>query len=66
MFSPMPAFPRTALPGPPPATERKTEPPRGCWLESSRELQQGMRVIEHTGFEQIGCEVPLAWQLAGY
>lgn len=41
---------------------------RGCgsWFESSRELLQGMRVIEHAGFEALAAELPLAWQLAGW
>ena len=37
----------------------------GCgWFESSRELVQGIKVIEHEGFEALSFEVPLAWQLA--
>lgn len=39
--------------------------PRSCgWFESSRELVQGTRVIEHSGFDGLSFDVPLAWQLA--
>lgn len=55
-------------PAPAPAVELPEPAARGCgsWFESSRELLQGMRVIEHAGFEALAPEVPLAWQLAGY
>lgn len=42
-----------------------TDMPRGCgWFESSRELVQGARVIEHSDFTALSFDVPLAWQLA--
>ena len=49
-----------------PATQTEPMPePIGCgWFESSRELVQGIKVIEHQGFEALSFEVPLAWQLA--
>ena len=43
----------------------QTPEPMGCgWFESSRELVQGIKVIEHQGFEALSFEVPLSWQLA--
>lgn len=39
--------------------------PIGCgWFESSRELVQGIKVIEHQGFDALSFDVPLSWQLA--
>lgn len=39
-------------------------PPRGCgWFDSSRDLLQGLRVVEHGGFEGLAAELPLAWLL---
>ena len=60
-----PPPPRAALP---PAAAAADAAARGCgsWFESSRELLQGMRVIEHAGFEALARDVPLAWSLAGY
>lgn len=55
----------TAARGLPAAQVELTPEPSGCgWFESSRELVQGIKVIEHQGFEGLSFEVPLAWQLA--
>ncbi len=41
------------------------EPGSACgWFDSSWELRRGLQVIEHTGFERLPPEVPLAWLLA--
>ena len=39
--------------------------PRGAcgWYDSSWALGQGLRVVEHTGFEHLPPEVPLEWLL---
>lgn len=51
--------------GLPPADVADHLLPRGCgWFESSRELVQGIKVIEHQGFDGLSFEVPLSWQLA--
>lgn len=40
------------------------EPGSTCgWFDSSWELRRGLQVIEHTGFERLPPEVPLAWLL---
>ena len=40
------------------------EPGSTCgWFDSSWELRQGLKVIEHTDFERLPPEVPLAWLL---
>lgn len=54
-----------ALPVPPSGLP-EADRPQGCgWFESSHELHQGMRVIEHAGFDALPPgAVPLAWQLA--
>lgn len=37
------------------------EPPGACgWFDSSHELQQGLRVTEHSSAEALGAELPLA------
>ena len=37
---------------------------RGCgWFDSSWELQQGLRVVEHDTLERLPPEVPLEWLL---
>ncbi len=55
-----------AMPLPPGGPLPEAEAPRGCgWFESSHELNQGVRVIEHVGFDALPPgAVPLAWQLA--
>ena len=37
---------------------------RGCgWFDSSWELQQGLRVVEHDTLQRLPPEVPLEWLL---
>lgn len=36
----------------------------GCgWFDSSWELQRGLAVTEHGGFERVQFDVPLSWLL---
>lgn len=47
-----------------PAPVVPEEPGATCgWFDSSWELRRGLQVIEHTGFERLPPEVPLAWLL---
>ena len=42
-------------------------PPAGCgWFDSSLELQRGLAVVEHAGFDAIRDAAPLAWQLGAW
>jgi hypothetical protein len=58
-MSPTPQRPPLPL-----AIDAEGEPPRGCgWFDSSLDLQQGLRVVEHGGFDGLAADLPLAWLL---
>ena len=43
------------------------ELPAGCgWFDSSLDLSRGLAVVEHAGFDALGDDTPLAWQLAAW
>lgn len=56
------AAPLPALPLPAPAAVLPLNPACGWW-ESSLDLQAGLSVTEHGGFEPLGAAVLPLWQL---
>ena len=57
-----PSLAAPASVAPPPPAPPETGSACG-WFDSSWELRQGLRVIEHMDFDRLPAEVPLAWLL---